>query len=82
MFKVKLSKVNFILGLFIVFVIFLIGKSGANVFKTINEIKNPPAKESVRACPPKNPSDFKKLADGEYLYALYRYESLGVKCKK
>lgn len=82
MFKVKLSKTSFILGLFIIFVLFLIGKSAANVLKTVNEIKNPPAKETVKVCPPKTPNDFKNLKDGEYLYALYRYESLGVKCKK
>jgi hypothetical protein len=79
---VKLSKTNFILGLFIIFVLFLVGKSGANVLKTFNEIENPPAKADVKVCPLKTPEDFKGVKDGEYLYALYRYESLGVKCGK
>jgi hypothetical protein len=78
---VKLSKTNFILGLFIVFILFLVGKSTANVLKAINEVKNPPAKEDVGVCPPKTAKYFEKFKNGEYLYALYRYKSLGVKCK-
>ena len=78
----KLSRTNFIFGILTVFIIFLFLKSAANILKTFNEIKNPPGKEVIVVCPPKTPAYFVKLNDGQYLYALYRYKSLGVKCAK
>lgn len=78
----KLSKTSFIWGLLIIFVLFLFVKSIASVVKTFAEIKNPPPLENVKVCPLKTPKYFSKMPNGEYLYALYRYESLGVKCEK
>jgi len=56
-------------------------KSAANILKALGEIKNPPLGENVKVCPPKTAKDFAKIPNGDYLYALYLYESLGVKCK-
>lgn len=67
---------------FLIFVFILLVKSLANIIKVNNEIKNPPVNPNVQPCPPKNENYFKSLKDGGYLYALYRYKSLGVKCKK
>lgn len=67
---------------FFTFVFILLVKSLANIVKVINEIKNPPINLHVQVCPPKNENYFKNLKDGDYLYALYRYKSLGVKCKE
>lgn len=68
--------------IFFAFVFILLVKSFANIIKVSNEIKNPPVNLNVQTCPPKNENYFKNLKDSGYLYALYRYESLGVKCKK
>jgi len=68
--------------IFFTFVFILLVKSLANIVKVSNEIKSPPVNLNVQACPSKNKNYFKNLKDSGYLYALYRYESLGVKCKK
>lgn len=75
-------KRNIFLFLFLALVLIIFLKSLTNIVKVFTEIKNPPTKQTVEVCPPKTVNDFKKLKDGDYLYALYRYESMGIKCKK
>ncbi|MCL4353903.1 hypothetical protein M1349_00335 [Patescibacteria group bacterium] len=75
-------KPNILLFLFLVLILIIFLKSLANVVKVFAEIKNPPSRQTVKVCPSKTINDFKKLNDGDFLYALYRYESMGVKCKK
>lgn len=67
---------------FFTFVFILLVKSLVNIIKVSNEIKSPPVNLNVQVCPPKNENYFKNLKDAGYLYALYRYKSLGVKCKE
>lgn len=78
----RLSKEKVLLVLFLILLMTIILKSIVNILKEFTEIKNPPVKISVEICPPKKIGSFKNLANGGYLYALYRYESLGIKCKK
>ncbi len=78
----SLVKGNILSLLFLGFVLVIFLKSLTNIVKAFAEIKNPPVRQAVKVCPPKSTGDFKKLSDGDYLYALYRYESMGVKCKK
>jgi hypothetical protein len=66
--------------LFLLLVLIMFAKSIANAGKLIVEIKTPPQKETVKICPPKNDSYFKKLPDTDYMKDLYNYLSLGVKC--
>ena len=66
--------------LFLLLVLIMFAKSIVNAGKLIVEIKNPPQKETVKICPPKNNSYFKKLPDADYMKDLYNYLSLGVKC--
>ena len=78
----NLVKGNILPFLFLALVLIIFLKSLTNIVKAFAEIKNPPVRQTVKVCPPKTSVDFKKLNDGDYLYALYRYESMGVKCKK
>lgn len=66
----------------LILILMMFVKSGANIAKLLTEIKNNPPKATVETCPKKNKSYFKNIVDSEYLYALYRYESMGVTCKK
>lgn len=74
------EKVLLIFLFVLAFMIFV--KSLANIYKAYGEIKNPPTAENIETCPTKNNTYFKGMKNGEYLYALYKYKSLGVKCKK
>ena len=53
-----------------------------NIEKFLKELTQQPNNPTVSTCPVKNPSSFDHLEDSDYLYALYRYKSLGTICKE
>jgi hypothetical protein len=69
-----------IIFLFLLLFLIMLTKSIINAGKLIGEVKNPPQTETIRICPPKKDSYFKKLPDAVYLKVLYNYLSLGKKC--
>lgn len=72
-----------ILSIFFVFLIFMMFvKSMVNMLKFVDEINNQPSKINIEVCPAKNGEYFSQFKDGGYLFALYRYKSMGEKCKK
>ncbi|MEK7502632.1 MAG: hypothetical protein AAB609_03835 [Patescibacteria group bacterium] len=73
----KILSIIFFILIFMMFV-----KSAANALKFKEEIKSLPVHINIEPCPSKNEDYFKNLKNGGYLYALHRYKSLGVKCKK
>lgn len=72
----------FLIVSFLVFLCIIFVKSMLNITKIIQEIKNPPLEIRIQACPIKDINYFQKFRNGNYLYALYRYEALGLKCEK
>lgn len=74
------ERIIFIFFVFLIFMIFV--KSIANMLKFVDEIKNKPAKTNIEVCPIKSEEYFSQFKDREYLFALYKYKSMGVKCKK
>lgn len=73
----KLIPIFFVLLIFMMLV-----KSIDNILTVVNEIRNKPAKINIKVCPAKNEEYFGQFKDGGYLFALYRYKSMGVKCKE
>ncbi len=72
-----------ILSIFFVFLIsMMFVKSMVNILKFVDEIKNQPHKIIIEVCPTKSEEYFNKFEDRGYLFALYRYKSMGEKCKK
>jgi len=72
-----------ILSIFFVFLIFMMFvKSMVNMLKFVDEIKNQPPKIDIEVCPTKSEEYFNKFEDRGYLFALYRYKSMGEKCKE
>ena len=78
----KLSEKNILILIFLLFFLAIFTKSLLNGIKILQELSSNPSKPTIVICPSKTPDDFKHVADGGYLYALYRYEGIGVKCKK
>lgn len=77
----KIKKV-FLFASFFTFFFFIFIKNLLNIVKVVQEIKNPPPEEKVQACTVKDINYFKKITNGDYLYALYRYKTLGSECEK
>lgn len=78
----KPSAKYLLIFIFFLFVTTLFVKSLTNGLRILKELKRKPTHPNISICPPKSESYFKNLTDGGYLYALYKYESMGIKCKK
>ena len=78
----SLLKNNLLVLLFLLLVSAFFVKSALNGIKFVKELSYKPIIFTVSVCPFKTPNDFKNTVNGEYMYALYRYESMGVVCSK
>lgn len=73
---------KFILIFFALLIFMMLVKSMANILTVAGEVKSKPVKINIGVCPAKKEGFFSQFKDGGYLFALYRYKSMGVKCKK
>jgi len=78
----RVLKKNFYYIVFFIFLFIIFTKNILNIVKTIQEFGYKPTKLIVKVCPPKDSSYFKNISNGSYLYAFYKYKSMGIKCKK
>ncbi len=78
----SLLKNNLLVLLFLLLFSAFFVKSMLNFVKFIKELSLKPIIPTVSTCPYKTLKDFQNTPNGEYVYALYRYESMGVVCSK
>lgn len=68
--------------LFLALVAMMLTKSVLNTARISNELFKKPQITNVEICAQKFPEYYINKKDGDYLYALYRYKSLGIKCRE
>lgn len=72
---------KYIFAFFILLVLMMFIKSMSNALRFTKELGKQPEKINIKICPKKTEKDFNKFKDKGYLFALYRYKSMGEKCK-